>query len=72
MADNIDMVVTYKISKDNVETKRGTITIPYIYDKKKLGMFKSWKKATTEYIGQYDSNITEMSKSFVQKLLTEI
>ena len=53
MADNIDMVVTYKISKDNVESKRGTITIPYIYDKKKLGMFKSWKKATTEYLVPY-------------------
>lgn len=72
MSDKVDMVVTYKLSKDGLETKKGTITIPYIYDKQKLGMFKSWKKATTEFLEQYDSNITEMSKLFVQKLATEI
>ena len=72
MSDKVDMVVTYKLSKDGSETKKGTITIPYIYDKQKLGMFKNWKKATTEFLEQYDLNITEMSKSFVQKLATEI
>lgn len=72
MADNIDMVVTYKLSRDNAEPEKGTITIPYIYDKTKLGMFKSWKKATAEYLEQYDSNITEMSKAFVQKLMMQI
>ena len=72
MSEKIDMVIIYKLSKDGSEIKKGTITIPYIYDKQRLGMFKSWKKATTEYLEQYDTNITEMSKSFVQKLLTEI
>lgn len=72
MADNIDMVVTYKLSKDNAEIKKGTITVPYIYDNKKLGMFKSWKKATSEYLEQSDLNITEMSKSFVQKLVAQL
>jgi hypothetical protein len=71
-AKNMDMVVSYKLVKDNSEARRGTITIPYIYDKKKLGMFKNWKKATTEYLEQYDANITEMSKAFVQQLAREI
>jgi hypothetical protein len=71
-AENIDMVVSYKLSKNNSEAKSGTITVPYIYDKKKLGMFKNWKKATTEYLEQYDANITEMSKAFVQQLVKEI
>ena len=35
-------------------------------------MFKSWKKATDEFLDQYDLNITEMSKSFIQKLASEI
>lgn len=72
MSNNVDMVVTYKVSKEGLELKKGTITIPYIYDKQKLGMFKNWKKATTEFLEQYDSNITEMSKSFVEKLVAEI
>ena len=72
MSEKVNMVVIYKLSKDGLETKKGTITIPYIYDKQRLGMFKSWKKATTEYLEQYDTNITEMSKLFVQKLLMEI
>jgi hypothetical protein len=72
VSNKIDLVVTYKLSKDNVESKRGTITIPYIYDKMKLGMFKSLKTAVSEYLVQYDSNIEDMSKLFVKKLIKEL
>ncbi|MBC7748851.1 MAG: hypothetical protein H7Z76_09815 [Methylotenera sp.] len=72
MSDKVDLVVNYKLLKDGTETKKGLITVPYIYDKEKLGMFKSWKKATDEFLDQYDMNITEMSKSFVKKLVSEI
>ena len=72
MSDKVDLVVNYKLLKDGAETKKGSITVPYIYDKEKLGMFKSWKKATDEFLDQYDMNITEMSKSFVKKLVSEI
>ncbi len=71
-SSNIDLVVSYKLTKEGTESKSGLITIPYIYDKGKMGMFKSWRKATSEFLDQYDLNITEMSKSFVQQLLTEI
>jgi hypothetical protein len=71
-AENIDMLVSYRVSKDNVETKRGIITIPYNNHKKNLGMFKSWKKATSEYLDQYDVNITSMSKLVVDELIKEI
>jgi hypothetical protein len=53
MSDKVDMIVSYKVSKDGLETKKGTITIPYIYDKQKLGIFKSWKKATEDFLEQY-------------------
>ena len=72
MSDKVDMVVNYKLSKNGAETKKGSITVPYIYDKQKLGMFKNGKKATDEFLDQYDLNITEMSKSFIQKLVLEI
>ena len=72
MSDKVDMVVNYKLSKNGAETKKGSITVPYIYDKQKLRMFKNWKKATNEFLDQYDLNITEMSKSFIQKLVLEI
>ena len=72
MSDKVDLVVNYKLLKDGSETKKGLITVPYIYDKEKLGMFKSWKKATDEFLDQYDMNITEMSKSFLKKLVSEI
>ena len=71
-AEAMDMVVSYKVFKDNVETKKGIMTLPYANDKKDLGMFKSWKKATTEYLEQYDANITSMSKLVVDKLVKEL
>ena len=72
MSDKVDLVVNYKLLKDGAETKKGLITVPYIYDKEKLGMFKSWKKATDEFLDQYDMNTTEMSESFLKKLVSEI
>ena len=72
MSNKVDMIVSYKLLKNGIETKKGVITVPYIYDKQKLGMFKNWKTATAEFLQQYDLNITEMSKSFVQKLATEL
>ena len=67
-----DMVVRYKLSGEGNTAKQGVITVPYPNDKMNLGYFKSWKKATSEYLGQYDANITAMSKLFVDKLIKEL
>lgn len=69
---NSNLIVSYRIIKENTATKKGTITIPYADDKQALGMFKSWKTATGEYLDAYDANITAMSKLFVEKLLKEL
>jgi hypothetical protein len=71
-AEKGDLVVSYKVFNNNSESKKGTITIPYFDDRKNLGMFTSWKKATSGYLDQYDANITLMSKLFVDKLIKEI
>jgi hypothetical protein len=60
------------VLKDNIETKKGIITIPYTYDKMMLGMYKSWKKATREYLSLYDNNITSIAKLVVVKLMKEL
>ena len=64
--------VSYKLTKENTDVKTGTITIPYSQDKKHIGMYKSWKKATSEYLDVYDANITVMSKLVVEKLAKEL
>ena len=71
-AENMDMVVSYRLLSDTMEVKKGIITIPYNNDKMKLGMFKSWRKATSEYLDQYDANIASMSKLFAEQLSKEL
>ena len=69
---DMEMAVSYRVLKDNLETKKGTILIPSFDDKKPLGMFKNWKTATNEYLTQFDENISTMSKLVVDKLINEL
>lgn len=71
-AENMDMVVSYILSKDNLEVKKGVISIPNFNDKRNLGMFTSWKTATTEYLDQYDQNIATLTKMVVDQLVKEL
>jgi hypothetical protein len=71
-ATDMEMIVSYRVLKDNVETKKGIIFIPNFDDKKPLGMFKNWKTATSEYLTQFDENVSTMSKLVVDKLVSEL
>lgn len=71
-ASDMEMIVSYRVLKDHVETKKGIISIPNFDDKKSLGMFKNWKTATTEYLTQFDENISTMSKQVVDRLVKEL
>lgn len=71
-ASDMEMIVSYRVLKDNVETKKGIISIPNFDDKKPLGMFKNWKTATAEYLTQFDENISTMSKLVVDSLVREL
>ena len=67
------MVVSYKLTKeDNTVVKSGTINIPSTDRKLVLGMYQSLKKKTFQYLDQYNSSITLMSKSLVDKLVAEL
>jgi hypothetical protein len=71
-AEPMNMVVTYKLLKDNQEMKNGIVSIPVLHDRQNLGMFRSWKRATQDYLDQYNSNIAAMSRMVVDKLAAEL
>jgi len=60
--ENMDATFTYKVIKAGNEIKNGSITIPYQKDKHNLGFFQSWKKATDNYLADYDLYISSMGK----------
>lgn len=71
-ADQSNLVVNYKLTKADNETKTGTISIPFYMDDKGIGYFKSWKKATAAYLTDYNENIARMSKKFVDELAAQL
>ncbi len=67
-----NLAVTYRILKDNIETKRGIINVTDNSVPQNLKLFQSYKKLTINYLEKYDTNIQAMSKQFVDKLLAEL
>ncbi len=67
-----DMIVSYRILKDNAETKKGSITITDPSKARSLKFLQSVKKMTWNYLEEYDNIIKAMSKEFIDKLLLEI
>lgn len=70
--ENKDLVLSYKVIENSVSVKNGIIQLAYVDDKKQLGYFKSWKTATTEYLSQYDLNISALAKQAADKLIKEL
>ncbi len=70
--DSKDLIVSYKVSKNGAETKSGRITIKNTLQNQDLRFFQSWKSATSEFLGQYNVTVADMSKSFVTQLIQEL
>lgn len=70
--ENKDLVVSYKVMENGTSVKNGVIQLAYVDDKKQLGYFKSWKTATSEYLSQYDLNISTLAKQAAEKLMKEL
>ena len=67
------MVVSYKVfNADNSLASSGSINVPNTDKKLSLGMLQSLKKKTSQYLEQYDASISSMSKTFVEKLNSEL
>jgi hypothetical protein len=69
--ENQEMVVSYKILRDNQEVKKGTVTISNTDKILKLKSFQSLKKATGQYLDQYEENMKLMSKMVIDRVITE-
>lgn len=67
-----DLVVTYRILKDNAETKTGTITVADRNKPRHVKLFRSTKKTFWSYLDDYNNDIQAMSKEVVDKLITEV
>lgn len=67
-----DLVVSYKLYKNDNSVKTGRIAIKNTDRNNGLNLFQSWKSATTEYVINYDANVSAMTKQFVGKLMEEL
>jgi hypothetical protein len=67
-----DLVVSYKLLENDVAVKTGTISVKGDARNKGLRFFQSWKSATSEYVADYNANITAMSKAFMNQLVEEL
>jgi hypothetical protein len=70
--ENKDLLLSYKVIENGMAVKNGVIQLAYADDKKQLGLFKSWKTATSEYLSQYDLNIAALAKQAADKLMKEL
>ena len=70
--DNTDMDVSYKIMKDNIETKKGSVTVSNTDKILGLKYLQSIKKITGQYLDQYDENIKLMSKQVVDQIIAAL
>ena len=69
---NKELEVSYKVMDGDTEVKKGTISVPGFDKRMQLGMFKSWKTATSDYLYQYDANIQAISKMVIDRLVEEL
>ena len=67
-----DLVVSYKVKDANNTLKTGTITVKNNDKNRGIRFFHSWKSATSEYLGEYNTNFTTMTKAFVTQLSQEL
>ena len=67
-----DLVVSYKVLQNGGVIKSGSISIKNNEKNKNVRFFQSWKSAISEYLTQYDNDISNMTKTFVNKLIQEL
>ena len=67
-----DLVVSYKVLQNGNSVKSGSITIKNNEHNKGLRFFQSWRSAISEYLIQYDQDISIMTKAFTDKLYQEL
>jgi len=67
-----DMVVSYKLLDGNTTLKTGKVTVKDTERPMPIGMFQSWKNATSTYIARYNTAINRMSQSVIDQLTEQL
>jgi hypothetical protein len=67
-----DLVVSYKLLKNDNVLKTGLITIKNTENNKNLRFFQSWKSAISEHLADYDTNVSAMTNQFVDQLMQQL
>lgn len=67
-----DLVVSYKLYNADNTIKTGKITVKNTENNKNLRFFQSWKSAVSEHLADYDTNVTAMTRKFVDQLMKEL
>jgi hypothetical protein len=70
--DNQELVVTYRVLNGTTETQKGTVTVPNSDKLRRLRLFQSLRKATYQYLDQYNESIKAMSKVAVDKIVADV
>lgn len=70
--ENTDVAISYKLTKENGETKTGVINIADGNKTKQKKYFQRLKTATQDYLAQYDENIRSMAKTAVDKVIIDL
>ncbi len=71
--DSKAMVVSYKVfNTGDSMVKSGTVTVANTDKGVGLGMFKSLKNKTLEYLTDYDAHIASMTKSVIDQITAEL
>jgi hypothetical protein len=67
-----DLIVSFEVLQNGNEVKSGKIEVKNTAQNRSIRFFQSWKSATSEYLAEYNQNITNATKSFVNRLIEEL
>lgn len=70
--DAKDLVVSYKLTGNDGNTKTGRITVKNAEHSRNIRFFQSWRSATSEYLTDYNADLASMSKDLMERLMTEL
>jgi hypothetical protein len=67
-----DLVVSYKLRRNNAVIKEGKIDVKNHEKERNTGIFQSWKSSIREYLSAYDANMTAMNRDFINQLTDQL
>jgi hypothetical protein len=70
--DTNNLVVSYKVMKNDVAEKTGSVEVKSNFTNKGRRFFQSFRSGISEYLGEYEVNLKIMTKELMNKLAEEL